>query len=99
MSDLALHTKKDNTESVEFEKQLKEDFFSDRIFVFTPDGDVIDLPNGSTSVDFAYQVHTSLGNTITGTKINGNFKALDTELINGDFVEIIAKKGEKPNPK
>jgi GTP pyrophosphokinase len=60
---------------------------------------VIDLPIGSTSVDFAYQVHTTLGNTITGTKINGNFKSLNTELHNGDIVEIISKKGEKPNIK
>ena len=94
-----MHTRQDNTESEDFEKKLKEDFFSDRIFVFTPDGDVIDLPVGSTSIDFAYQVHTNLGHTITGSRINGNFKSLNTELRNGDRVEIISKKGEKPNVK
>ena len=97
--DLAHHARQDSTDNEHFETQLKEDFFSDRIFIFTPDGDVIDLPIDSTSVDFAYQVHTTLGNTITGTKINGNFKSLNTKLHNGDIVEIITKKGKRPNIK
>jgi GTP pyrophosphokinase len=96
---LAEHTQIKDTESLDFEKDLKVDYFSDRIFVFTPKGEVIDLPIGSTPVDFAYQVHTTLGNTITGARINGHFKALNTELKNGDIVEIISKAGEKPNKK
>ncbi len=99
VNDLAEHIQEDNTESEEFEKNLKVDFFSDRIFVFTPLGEVVDLPVDSTPVDFAYQIHTSLGNTITGARINGDFKALSTKLKNGDVVEIISKKGEKPNKK
>ncbi len=97
--DLATHSKQEKTDSESFKKKLTEDFFSDRIFVFTPDGDVIDLPIDSTSVDFAYQVHTTLGNTITGTKINGHFRSLDTKLNNGDYVEVIVKKNAKPNKK
>ena len=99
IDDLAKKAKESETDNEEFANHLKQDFFSDRIFIFTPEGDVVDLPVDSTSVDFAYQIHTSLGNTITGTKINGNFKALDTKLKNGDVIEIISKKGAIPNIK
>lgn len=99
INELADHTRKSDTDHDDFEKNLVGDFFSDRIFIFTPEGTVIDLPVGSTSIDFAYQIHTNLGNTITGTKINGNFKSLDSELHNGDVVEIISKKGRTPNIK
>ncbi len=99
VKDLGEHSKTGNTESDEFENHLKTDYFSDRIFIFTPKGEVVDLPVGSTPVDFAYQIHTTLGNTITGARINGHFKALNTELKNGDIVEVISKAGEKPNKK
>ena len=99
IKDLAEHVDDDDTESEDFETRLKEDFFSDRIFVFTPRGDVIDLPVGATPVDFAYHVHTQLGQTITGAKINKIFKSLDTPLKDGDIIEVISKKNEKPNIK
>ena len=89
----------DRPEEDDFEYHLKEDFFSDRIFVFTPLGEVIDLPVGATPVDFAYHIHTAMGETITGAKINDNFKSLDTVLKTGDIIDILAKKGATPNIK
>lgn len=84
---------KDNN-SVE---DLKIDFFKDRIFVFTPRGDVIDLPNNATPVDFAYKIHTNLGDTCTGATINGKMASLDKKLSSGDVVEIINQKTAHPN--
>ncbi len=99
VNELAEYSESENTDNNDFEKNLKVDFFSDRIFIFTPKGEVVDLPIGSTPVDFAYQIHTNLGNTIVAARINGNYKSLDTELKNGDIVEIISKEGESPNKK
>lgn len=76
---------------------LRMDLFEDRIFVFTPAGDVKDLPFGATPVDFAYSVHTALGNKCTGAKINGKIASLDTYLQNGDIVEIIKRENAKPH--
>lgn len=77
---------------------IKVDFLQTRIFVFTPRGDVIDLPEGSTPVDFAYHIHTDIGNTCTGSIVNEKMSSLDTELKNGDIVEIITDKNRKgPN--
>jgi GTP pyrophosphokinase len=81
----------------ELVRTLKMDFFEDRIFVFTPDGDVKDLPYGATPVDFAYYVHTDLGNKCSGAKINGKIAPLSTILHNGDIVEIIKKENAKPH--
>lgn len=72
------------------------DFFSDRIFVYTPKGDVIDLPVGATAIDFAYAIHTDLGNSIAGAKINGKMTKISTALQNGDIVEIIKSKKSSP---
>ena len=84
----------------EFVDGLREDFFSHRIFAFTPKGDVIDLPIGASMVDFAYAIHTDLGDHMTGAKVNNKFVQLHTELHNGDIVEIvIAKKGGGPTSK
>jgi len=83
----------------QFMHNLKQDFFTNRIFAFTPNGDVIDLPAGSTSIDFAYHVHTKIGHTLSGAKINGKLSSLDTELKNGDIVEIITSKNSKPKQK
>lgn len=77
---------------------LKIDFFKDRIFVFTPKGDVEDLPEGATPVDFAYAIHTDLGHAIRGAKVNGKMVAIDTNLKNGDVVEIIKGKGKELKP-
>lgn len=79
-----------------FFKQLKADMFNDRIFVFTPKGDVIDLPTGSTPIDFAYAVHTDIGNAASGARINGKFVALDTEIKSSDIVEIVTRKDSTP---
>lgn len=83
----------------EFVDGLKEDFFSHRVFVFTPKGDVIDLPSGSSSIDFAYAIHSDLGNTMAGAKVNGKLVALSTELKNGDVVDIVSKKRSSPTAK
>src|SRR3989344_4808575 len=73
----------------EFLETLKIDFFKKRIFVFTPKGDVIDLPEGATPVDFAYSVHTDIGQHCAGSKINGKIETLSQVLQNGDVVEIL----------
>ncbi len=94
-------------EMVEFQKEAgddflehaKKDFFEERIFVFTPIGDVIDLPKDSTVIDFAYNIHTDVGNHIVGAKINGKFSAITTVLQSGDRVEVETKKNAKPNKK
>lgn len=82
-----------------FQKALKEDFFAERMFVFTPKGDVMDLPVGATTVDFAYAIHSDIGNTMTGAKVNGKLVQLSTELKNSDIVEIQTKKSALPNKK
>lgn len=82
----------------QFLKRLKIDAFRDRIFVFTPNGDVIDLPEEATPVDFAYYIHTDIGNTCSGVRINGKMEPLETKLKNGDVIEIITDKHRKsPN--
>ena len=81
----------------EFLNSLKIDFLKDRIFVFTPKGDIIDLPEGATPVDFAYQIHSDIGDQCTGAKINGKLNALSEPLQNGQMVEILTQKNKKPN--
>lgn len=81
----------------EFLESLKVDFFKDRIFVITPRGEVLDLPVGSTPVDFAYQIHTEIGNTAVGAKVNDQLVPLGYELHSGDFVEILTQKNKKPS--
>jgi len=75
---------------------LGTDFFSDRIFVYTPQGDVQNLPAHATPIDFAYSIHTDVGNATVGAKINGKLESLDHPLENGDIVEILTKKNSKP---
>jgi len=87
------------SEPQEFIKNLKADFFEHRIFAFTPKGDVVDLPVGSSPIDFAYAVHSDIGNHISGTKVNGKMVSLDTKLGNGDIVEIETRKSSKPTQK
>ena len=83
----------------EFLDHLKVDFFENRVFVFTPKGDVIDLPEGSSPIDFAYAVHSEIGDHISGAKVNGKFVAITTYLHNGDIVEIETKKNVSPTRK
>lgn len=83
----------------DFLEHAKKDFFEERIFVFTPIGDVIDLPKDSSVIDFAYNIHTDVGNHIVGAKVNGKFCAITTVLQSGDRVEVETKKNAKPNKK
>lgn len=86
------------TDNTEFIKHIKNDLFANQIFVFTPKGDVIELPENSTPLDFAYHIHTDIGNQCIGTKINEQMAALDTPLKSGDVIEIITNKSRKyPN--
>lgn len=80
-------------------KHLKSDFFNDRIYVFTPRGEVIDLPKDSSPIDFAYAIHSDIGNKTSGARVNGKFVALDTTLHSSDIVEIETRKDAKPKGK
>jgi len=82
-----------------FIDHLKMDFFNDRIFVFTPRGDVVDLPEGSSPVDFAYSIHSDLGDHTSSAKVNGKMVQILSVLKNGDIVEIIDKKDAHPSSK
>jgi GTP pyrophosphokinase len=84
--------------SVEFLEHLKVDLFPDEVYVFTPKGRILSLPQGSTCVDFAYAVHTDIGNRCVAARINGELVPLRSELHNGDRVEIITAAHAKPNP-
>lgn len=83
--------------SDEFFDSLKIDFLKDRIFVLTPKGDALDLPEGATPVDFAYAIHSDIGHQCSGAKINGKIMPLSTELQSGDAVEILIQKNKKPS--
>ena len=83
----------------EFLDALRIDFFRDRIFVFTPRGDVIELPEGATPLDFAYHIHSEIGDQAIGAKVNDKFTGLDAALRNGDVVDIVTQRGKKPKAK
>ncbi len=91
------HTDHHTGESEDYLDTLKSDFFSHRVFVFTPKGDVIDLPLEATPIDFAYAVHSDLGNKMSGVRVNGKMVAIDTHLNNGDMVEVVTKSNAKPS--
>lgn len=93
------HELEDKKNALNELEDIKIDVFKDRIFVFTPKGDVIDLPEDSTCVDFAYAVHTKIGDTCVGAKVNDHVESLDHVLKNGDVIEVIIDKARKgPNP-
>jgi len=85
------------TKSKDFWKGLKFDFFRKRIFVFTPKGEVIDLPENATPVDFAFAVHTEVGKHCAGSKVNGKMQPISSALNNGDVVEIVKDSSKKPS--
>ncbi len=88
---------KDFFDSGEFLQSLKIDFFKDRIFAITPKGEVIDLPVGATPVDFAYGIHSEVGNQCIGARVNNRIVPLDYQLQSGDMVEILVQKTKKPS--
>jgi guanosine-3',5'-bis(diphosphate) 3'-pyrophosphohydrolase len=92
-----LEWQQDLRDSHEFMEHLKIDLFADEVFVFTPKGDVIDLPVGSITLDFAYKIHTDIGNHCTGAKVNGRLVPLDYKLKTGDIVGIITNKQGNPS--
>jgi GTP pyrophosphokinase len=79
----------------EFVDSLKTDIFQDQVYVFTPKGEIKELPSGATPLDFAYRIHTDVGHKCIGAKVNGRLVSLDTKLRNGDIVEIITAKGSR----
>ena len=83
----------------EFWEHLREDFFKNRIFIFTPKGDVVDLPTDSSPIDFAYAIHSDIGDHLAGAKVNGKLVPIDTALRNGDIVEILTKPSAHPTLK
>ena len=82
-----------------FVEDMHSDFFSNRLFVFTPIGDVVDLPVGATPIDFAYAIHSEVGDHTSAAKVNKKMVQLDTELKNGDIVEIETRKSARPSRK
>jgi GTP pyrophosphokinase len=88
-----------DTSTADFIADAETDFFKDRIFVFTPNGDVVDLPAGATPIDFAYAIHSDIGEHIASAKVNRKMAQLNTELRNGDMVEIETKKSAHPTEK
>ena len=89
---------KETADPEEFLESLRFDLGTPEVFIFTPKGSVIALPAGSTPVDFAYAVHTEIGNRCVGAKVNGRLVSLSTSLTNGDVVEVVTNKGEGAGP-
>lgn len=85
-------------DSTELMENIKVDLFPDKVYVFTPKGKIVSLPRGATPVDFAYSIHTDIGNKCVAARINGEIQPLRTELRNGDVVEIVTGPVARPNP-
>jgi GTP pyrophosphokinase len=87
----------DNEDPREFLESAKIDLFHDEVYVFTPKGDVMGLPQGATAIDFAYHVHTEVGHHCSGAKVNGQMVPLRHALSNGDIIEVMTNKNQRPN--
>jgi len=87
----------DLKDAQEYLESIKDDLFDGDVYVFTPNGDVVPLAQGATTVDFAYRIHTEVGNHCAGAKVNGRMVTLDTHLKNGDIVEILTQKNSRPS--
>jgi GTP pyrophosphokinase len=85
-------------DSAEFIENIKVDLFPDKVYIFTPKGKIVSLPRGATPVDFAYSIHTDVGNKCIAARINGEAQPLRTELRNGDVIEIVTGPVARPNP-
>ena len=92
-----LEWQQDSRDALEFVENIKLDLFTDEVFVFTPRGDVIDLPSGAIPLDFAYRIHTDIGNRCVGCRVSGRLVPLDYVLKTGDIVEIITSKQGSPS--
>ncbi|MGD2180286.1 RelA/SpoT family protein [Lusitaniella coriacea] len=93
-----LEWQNDLKDAQEYVESLKDNLFEDEVYVFTPNGDVLPLTRGATPVDFAYRIHTEVGNHMKGARVNGRWSVLDRPLNNGDIVEIITSKNSHPSP-
>lgn len=93
-----LEIQRNSTDSQEFLENIKVDLFPNRVYVFTPAGKIISLPKGSTAIDFAYEIHTEVGNTAKAAKINGEARPLSSPLRNGDLVQIVRADHPTPTP-
>ncbi len=87
-----LESQSETNDAEEFMESLKVELFADMVYVFTPKGDVIELPKGSIPIDFAYKIHTEIGNHTIGTRVNGKMEPLDYQLKNGDIIEVLTSK-------
>ncbi|MGL5077994.1 MAG: RelA/SpoT family protein, partial [Waterburya sp.] len=92
-----LEWQKDLSDAQEYMDSVKDNLFEDDVYVFTPDGDVIALPQGATPVDFAYRIHSEIGNHMKGARVNGRWSVLSKPLENGDIVEIVTQKNSHPS--
>ncbi|MCT6807489.1 MAG: bifunctional (p)ppGpp synthetase/guanosine-3',5'-bis(diphosphate) 3'-pyrophosphohydrolase, partial [Bombilactobacillus sp.] len=92
-----LELKDETQDADEFMKSVKSEIFSDRVYVFTPKGEVYELPKGSVTLDFAYEIHTQVGSHAVGAKVNGKLVPLDYKLKNGDVIEIMTQSNATPS--
>ena len=92
-----LEWQKDLSDAQEYMENVKDNLFEDDVYVFTPDGDVISLAQGATPVDFAYRIHSEIGNHMKGARVNGRWSVLSKPLENGDIVEIVTQKNSHPS--
>lgn len=93
-----LELQRSSGSSLEFIESVKVDLFPDEVYVFTPKGDIMELPSGATAIDFAYTVHTDVGNSCVGTKIDRQIAPLSSVLVNGQTIEVITSPNARPNP-